>query len=86
MLIAVVGYRVLENAENHSGNDLIKMEAVLSDLSKLRNHYAHTYFDINNPTPQGYSSIPTPTIMINHAAIAAKGLLALETSLINLNC
>ena len=86
MLIAVVGYRILENAETHAGNDLIKMESVLSDLSKLRNHYAHTHFDVNNPTPQGYSSIPTPTIMINHAGIAAKGLLALENSLIKLHC
>lgn len=86
MLIAVVGYRVLETAETHAGNDLIKMESVLSDLSKLRNHYAHTHFDVNNPAPQGYSSIPTPTIMINHAEIAARGLLALESSLIKLHC
>ncbi len=86
MLIAVVGYRILEQAETRAGNDLIKMESILSDLSKLRNHYAHTHFDINSPNPQGYISIPTPTVMINHAKIAANGLTALEVSLIHLQC
>lgn len=86
MLIAVVGYRVLENAETLAGNDLIKMESTLSVLSKLRNHYAHTHFDISNPNPQGYSGIPTPTVMINHANIAVNGLTALENSLIQLSC
>jgi hypothetical protein len=86
MLIAVVGYRILEKAEVLAGNDLIKMESILTDLSKLRNHYAHTHFDINDPNPQGYSSIPTPTIMVSHAKIAASGLLALEASLIQLSC
>lgn len=86
MLIAVVGYRVLEKAESYAGNDLIEMEATLADLSKLRNHYAHTHFDINNPIPQGYSSVPTPTIMVKHAGIAANGLAALEKSLIELLC
>lgn len=86
MIVSVVGYRVLDRAEANAGAPIFAMESTLDYLAKLRNHYAHTHFDISNPYPTGHSTIPTPTVMKNHAITAVTGLNALESELIANGC
>lgn len=79
MLIAVVGYKNLEQIELIA--PVNNLQSILRNLTKLRNHYAHTHFDSSNPFPSSLTSIPTPSIMKNDAQIAAASLLALENAL-----
>jgi len=81
MLIAVVGFPVLETVENSIPTQVTTLKVLLGDLTKLRNHYAHTHFDETSPYPQGRLSIPTPSVMIANANIAAIGLDAIELQL-----
>lgn len=82
MVTSVVGYKVLEQAERNAGNVIPAMESTLNFLAKLRNHYAHTHFDIADPYPKGISSIPSPTVMRTHANTTSAALIALETWMI----
>lgn len=87
MFTSVVGFRILEQAEVSAGAAAMNpLTSTLSALYPLRNHYAHTHFDVNNPYPKNFTSIPTPTVMKQHAAYAGAGLAALEQALIGLNC
>ena len=45
MLIAVIGFKCLEQVETSVPLEIAKLKALFDDLSKLRNHYAHTHFD-----------------------------------------
>lgn len=81
MLIAVVGYKRLEAIENVV--PVNNLQSILKNLTKLRNHYAHTHFDLGNPFPATLTSIPTPSIMKNDAQSAATSLMQIENALIN---
>jgi hypothetical protein len=86
MIVSVVGYRVLEVAEKAAGAQFQVMTGTLTNITPLRNHYAHTHFDLINPYPKNMTSIPAPTAMKNHAQNANLGLKALEDQLIILGC
>lgn len=86
MIVSVVGYRVLEDAERKTGSVFAVMNGSLSSLTPLRNHYAHTHFDLLNPYPKNMTSIPAPTAMRQHAQNAIAGLTALEQQLVFLGC
>ncbi|WCM86529.1 hypothetical protein [Acidovorax sp. NCPPB 3576] len=86
MIISVVGYRILEQAEIAVGPPIFLMESSLDYLVKLRNHYAHTHFDIANPYPKGLSTIPSPTVMRTHANTAFNGLNLMEIELKACGC
>jgi hypothetical protein len=86
MIVAVVGYRILEQAEVNAGGVVPTMNGSLSQLTPLRNHYAHTHFDLANPFPKNMSAIPAPTTMSSHAQKAVDGLTELENQLIALGC
>jgi hypothetical protein len=81
MLISVVGYKVLEQIEAAKASEIAILQSILSQLTTLRNHYAHTHLNLNEPYPAGLLTIPTPSIMKNHALDALKGLTAIETEL-----
>lgn len=85
MMIAVVGYRILEKIEASKAAEINTLDGTLSQLTPLRNHYAHTHFNLNAPYPPGFSSIPTPSVMKTHAISAIQGLSAIEAELIALN-
>lgn len=86
MMVSVVGYRVLEAAENHAGNVIQAMDGALTYLTPLRNYYAHTHFNIASPFPKNMTGIPGPTATKAYAKTAIIGLTALEQSLISLGC
>ena len=86
MIVSVVGYRVLEEAESKAGGVIPIMEGTLSDLTKLRNHYAHTHFNSIDPYPKNMTGIPAPTLLKSHAKTVVVGLKELETQMIHLNC
>lgn len=86
MMVAVVGYRILEKAELNSGALFTAMCGALTYLTPFRNHYAHTHLDTANPYPNGQTSICSPTVMRNHAQTTIDGLLALEKELKKLGC
>jgi hypothetical protein len=86
MIVSVVGYRLLEIAEKAAGAQFLVMTGTLTSITPLRNHYAHTHFDLLNPYPKNMTSIPAPTTMKNHAQNANLGLKALEDQLISLGC
>lgn len=86
MIVAVVGYRILEQAEISVGGAILAMNGSLTSLTPLRNHYAHTHFDHLNPFPKNMSAIPAPTAMNNHAQIVFVGLTELENQLSLLGC
>ena len=82
MLISIVGYKVLEKIETTKAAEIAVLQGMLSQLTKLRNHYAHTHLNLNEPYPDGLSTIPTPSIMKDRALTALKGLTAIENELI----
>lgn len=86
MMVAVVGYRVLEQAENRAGAAIAAMDGALTYLTKLRNYYAHTHFHMGKPFPKNMTSIPSPTATRGYAQTAIAGLTALEQGLINVGC
>lgn len=86
MIVAVVGYRVLEQAEQYAGQAIPAMDGALTFLTTLRNFYAHTHFNSSNPFPKNMTGIPGPTATRGHAETAIAGLTALEQGLINLGC
>jgi hypothetical protein len=86
MMVAVVGYRILEHAEQQAGAAIPAMEGALTFLTKLRNYYAHTHFHMEKPFPRNMTSIPGPTATRGYAQTAIAGLTALEQGLINLGC
>ncbi|MFN3436280.1 MAG: hypothetical protein ACK41V_01145 [Acidovorax sp.] len=86
MIISVVGYKILEQAESNAGAPVYALESTLDYLAKLRNHYAHTHFDVSSPYPKGYSTIPNPSVMKNHATTTNLGLAAIEAQLIASGC
>jgi hypothetical protein len=86
MMISVVGYRVLEDAERRAGSAIPTMTGALTYLTKLRNYYAHTHFDMNNKFPKNMTAIPAPTATRAYAQTAIAGLTALELCLISLGC
>ena len=86
MVIAVVGYRMLEQAETQAGAAIPAMEGALTYLTKLRNYYAHTHFNMGKPFPKNMTGIPAPTATRGYAQTAIAGLTALEQGLISLGC
>ena len=84
MIISVTGYKTLENVENSLGAPVAQMKSDLEYLGRLRNHYAHTHFESSNPYPQGFNSIPTPTVMRSHASTVFLGLSGIERELMQL--
>ena len=86
MIVSVVGYRILETAEMAAGGVFPAMNGSLTFLTQLRNHYAHTHFNLANPFPKDMTSIPAPTAMKQHAENVTAGLKALEQQLIVLGC
>lgn len=86
MMISVVGYRVLEAAEHQAGNAIPVMTGALTFLTKLRNYYAHTHFNMSNPFPKNMNAVPAPTTTRAYAQTAIAGLTALEQGLISLGC
>ena len=86
MIVSVVGYRVLEDAETKAGGVFPVMNGSLTYLTTLRNYYAHTHFNLANPFPKNMTSIPAPTAMKQHAQNAICGLTALEQQLIISGC
>ena len=86
MLSGVVGFKVLEQAEKQIGaTTLAPFTAAISSLVPLRNHYAHTHFDMAQPYPQSVTSIPAPSALVPFVTQAETALLALENSLLGLN-
>ena len=85
MLIAVIGFKCLEQVENSMLLEIVKLKALFNDLSLLRNHYAHTHFDEHTPYPDGRTTVPNPSTMIASALIANSGLSAFELELIRLD-
>ena len=86
MLVSVIGYRMLEAAENHAGTAIPAMDGALTYLTPMRNYYAHTHFNIASPFPRDMTSIPGPTATKGYAQTAIVGLAALELALIALKC
>jgi hypothetical protein len=86
MMVAVVGYRILEQAETQAGAAISAMQGALTYLTKLRNYYAHTHFHMDNPYPKNMTGIPAPTATRGYAQTAVAGLTALEQGLTNLGC
>ncbi len=86
MIVSVLGYQVLQVAEDKCVSYLPSMHASLNELSPLRGYYAHTHLDMNSPYPGTRTNIPTPTIMQSHLINIQLGLTELETELKNLNC
>jgi hypothetical protein len=87
MLTAVIGFKVLEQAEAHMGaTTLTPFMSAISSLVPLRNHYAHTHLDTAQPYPQHTSSIPAPNALVPFVTQAESALLALETALLHLRC
>ena len=82
MLIAVVGFKILEKIEATVPAEVIGLKNLLGDLTVLRNYYAHTHFDEAKPYPDGRLSIPNPSVMRAHAIQANLGLTAIENQLI----
>ena len=86
MLIAVIGFRVLEQAETQIGaTTLTPFTSAISSLVPLRNHYAHTHLDTAQPYPQNVTSIPAPSALVPFVTQAEAALLALENALLGLN-
>lgn len=86
MLVSVIGYRMLEAAENNAGYAIQAMDGALTYLEPMRNYYAHTHFNIASPFPKDMTGIPGPTATRGYADTAIIGLEALEQSLIALKC
>lgn len=87
MLTAVVGFKVLEQAEAQIGpTTLTPFTSALSSLVPLRNHYAHTHLDTANPYPRNITSIPAPSALVPFVNQADAALQALENALLGLNC
>lgn len=86
MMVSVIGYRMLELAEARAGSTIQVMDGALTYLTPLRNHYAHTHFNISNPYPKNMTSIPVPSVTRTYAQTAITGLTALEQALIGLGC
>lgn len=86
MMVSVVGYRMLEAAENRAGAVIQVMDGALTYLTPLRNYYAHTHFNIGSPFPKSMTGIPGPTSVRAYAQTAMIGLTALEQALIGLGC
>lgn len=86
MMVSVIGYRMLEAAEKQAGNAIPAMDGALTFLTKLRNYYAHTHFNMTNPFPKNMTGIPGPTATKGYAKTAIDGLTALELGLINIGC
>ncbi|MBV7498807.1 hypothetical protein [Achromobacter sp. ACM05] len=87
MLTAVIGFKVLEQAEAHIGaTTLMPFMAAVSSLVPLRNHYAHTHLDASQPYPQSTSSIPAPNALVPFVTQAENALLALESALVHFSC
>ncbi len=86
MMISVVGYRMLEAAENRAGSVIQAMDGALSYLTPLRNYYAHTHFNMGSPYPKNMTGIPGPTATKAYAQTAIVGLTALEQAIIDLGC
>lgn len=87
MISAVVGFKVLEQAETQMGaNTLMPFTSALSSLVPLRNHYAHTHLDTSQPYPKNISSIPAPSALVPYVTQADTALQSLESALLGLNC
>jgi hypothetical protein len=87
MLTAVVGFKVLEQAEVQIGaTTLTPFTSAISSLVPLRNHYAHTHLDTAHPYPQNITSIPSPSALVPFVNQAESALKSLESALITLNC
>lgn len=87
MLSAVVGFVVLEKVENQVGVLMMQqLTGTLTNLIPLRNHYAHTHFNLGNPYPPNLTSVPTPSVLKQFALTAENGLQALEAGLIANGC
>lgn len=87
MLTAVVGFKVLEQAETQIGaTTLTPFTSALSSLVPLRNHYAHTHLDTAQPYPQNVTSIPAPSSLVPFVTQAETALQAIENALLALNC
>jgi len=87
MLVAVVGFKVLEQAETQIGAaTLAPFTASISSLVPLRNHYAHTHLDEAQPYPQNITTIPSPSALIQYVTQAESALASLESALQGLNC
>lgn len=87
MLVAVVGFKILEQAEAQIGvTTLTPFTSAISSLVPLRNHYAHTHLDTAKPYPQNITSIPSPSALIPFVTQAETALLSLENALRALNC
>lgn len=86
MLTAVVGFKVLEQAETQIGpTTLAPFTAAISSLVPLRHHYAHTHLNTAQPFPQNVTSIPAPNALVPFVTQAETALLALENALLGLN-
>lgn len=86
MLVAVVGFKVLETVEAAAPTHVSALKGLLGNLNVLRRHYAHTHFDELSPYPPGLASIPTPSVMISHANTVEIGLSAIEVQLVAAGC
>jgi|APGre2960657373_1045057.scaffolds.fasta_scaffold15536_3 hypothetical protein len=87
MLAAVVGFRILEQAERQMGlGTLMPFTSALSSLVPLRNHYAHTHLDAAKPYPKNVSSIPAPSALVPYVSQANTALQSIESALRGLNC
>ena len=87
MLTAVVGFKVLEQAETQIGvTTLTPFTSALSSLVPLRNHYAHTHLDTAQPYPQNVTSIPAPSSLVPFVVQAEVALQSMENALLCLNC
>lgn len=86
MISAVVGFKVLEQAETQIGaTTLTPFTAAISSLVPLRNHYAHTHLDTAQPYPQNVTSIPAPSALVPFVTQAEAAPWSLENALIGLN-
>ncbi len=87
MLAAVVGFKVLEQAERQiDANILTPFISAITSLVPLRNHYAHTHLDATQPYPRNIIAIPSPSSLIQYVTQAESALLSLERTLQDLNC
>lgn len=86
MLTAVVGFKILEQAEAQIGpTTMTPFTAAISSLLPLRNHYAHTHLDTAQPYPQNITSIPAPSALVPFVNQVDSALIALENALLGLN-
>ncbi|WOP14325.1 hypothetical protein [Ottowia sp. SB7-C50] len=86
LVVAVVGYRILEAVETSIGTTFSSLTSALNELNPLRNHYAHTHFNSTSPYPKAVTAIPSPNRLKSLSNDIFSGLEAIEVALQSHSC